>query len=124
MIPMKKTICIVDDFKNTRFVIRFTLQNAGYRVEEAEDGKEALKLFDGRKIDLLITDLNMPNMNGIQLVKAIKKMPHYQFIPTLILTTETDEKRREEAKEAGVTGWIKKPFDSTRFLKIIEKAIK
>ncbi len=121
---MKKTVLVVDDFENTRFVIEFTLKNAGYEVFKANDGREALKFFDGRNMDLVITDYNMPNMNGLELTKEIRKMPQYEFVPVLMLTTETDQKKKEMAKEAAVTGWIQKPFKMEKFLAIVEKCLK
>ena len=120
---MKKTILVVDDFENTRWVIEFTLQKSGFNVLKAEHGKEALKFFDGRKIDLVITDYNMPVMDGVELVKEIRKMPDYEFIPILMLTTETDEKKKKLAKDAQVTGWVQKPFKMEKFLVVIKKSL-
>jgi len=120
---MKKTILIVDDFKNTRFATRFTLEREGYEILEAGDGVEALKLFDGRQVDLVVTDLNMPNMNGIKLTAEIRKLPQYKYIPILLLTTETDADKKEQAKAAGITGWIQKPFVMDKFIAFIKKAL-
>jgi len=121
---MNKTILIVDDFKNTRFVIKFTLQNAGYDTLEAEDGREALKFFNGTKIDLIVTDFNMPEMNGLEFIKEVKKKPEYQFTPVLLLTTETRDDIKKQAYDIGITAWIHKPFKFDQFLEIVKKALK
>ncbi len=121
---MQKKILIVDDFQNTRYVTRTALEREGYKVLEACDGKDALKHFNGQGIDLVITDLNMPVMDGITLVEEIKKLPLYRYVPILLLTTETSEAKKKRAFEAGITGWIKKPFTFDRFLEMVKKALK
>ncbi len=121
---MKKTILLVDDFENTRYVTRITLRRYGYNILEAADGLEALKLFDGRKIDLLITDQNMPNMDGITLVEKIRSMKNYKYIPILLLTTEKSIEKKRRAQRAGITGWIQKPFTFKNFTKLVQKALK
>ncbi len=121
---MKKTILIVDDFKNTRFATRFTLEREGFQIFEAADGLEALSLFDGRTIDLVVTDLNMPNMDGIKLCEEIRKLEAYKYIPIILLTTETNPTRKDDARIAGVTGWIQKPFVMDKFIAFIKKALK
>lgn len=121
---MQKTILIVDDFENTRYVTRMTLRRYGYHIIEAEDGVEALKLFDGRNIDLVITDHNMPNMDGITLVENIRQLQTYKYIPILLLTTEKDPNKKKRAQKAGITGWIQKPFTFNNFTKIVQKALK
>jgi two-component system chemotaxis response regulator CheY len=90
----------------------------------AENGKEAIGLFDGRDIDLLITDLNMPIMDGIELVKSVRLLPKYMFIPIIMLTTERNPEKRQLAEDVKVTTWVQKPFDAERFVKIIEKCLK
>ena len=120
---MKKVVLIVDDFKNTRHIVSVSLKKEGYIVLEAEDGIEALKLFDGRKIDLLITDLNMPNLNGLELAEEVKHIPQYRYMPILMLSTETNAEKKQKAKDIGITGWIQKPFQMARFLKFIVKAM-
>jgi two-component system chemotaxis response regulator CheY len=120
----KKTIVVVDDFENTLFVVEFTLKNNGYNVLKANNGEEALKLFDGKDIHLLVTDLNMPGMDGIELTNKVRLMEKYKFLPILMLTTETDSKKKELARDASVTGWIQKPFKMEKFLAVIEKCIK
>lgn len=121
---MKKTILIVDDFENTRRVVEFSLKSLDHEILMAENGQEALKYFDGRKIDLLITDLNMPVMDGIELVKEVRKSPLYMFIPILMLTTERSEERKQQADQVKVTSWVQKPFEQERFLKIVNRCLK
>jgi len=120
----KQTILIVDDFENTRFVIEFTLKQAGYEVYKAASGNEALRYCDGRKIDLVITDYNMPGMDGVELVENIRKIGEYHDIPILLLTTETNQAKKDRAKAVGVTGWIQKPFVVDKFLAFVKKALK
>ncbi len=120
----KKTIVVVDDFENTLFVVEFTLKNNGYNVLKASNGEDALKIFDGKDIDLLVTDLNMPGIDGIELTNRVRKIEKYKYLPILMLTTETDSKKKELAREASVTGWIQKPFKMEKFLAVIEKCIK
>lgn len=119
-----KTILIVDDFENTRKVIEFALKTVEHESLTAANGVEALEYFDGRKIDLLITDLNMPKMDGIELVKKVREMEQYMFIPILMLTTERNTAKKQLAEDVKVTSWIQKPFDFERFLKIVTKCLK
>jgi two-component system, chemotaxis family, chemotaxis protein CheY len=121
---MEKTILIVDDSESIREVVNFTLENEGYNVLIGNDGKDALKFLDGQNIDLVITDLHMPEMNGIELIKEIRKMESYQRIPILFLTTESQASKKMEAKEAGATGWIIKPFVPAKLLAAINKVIR
>lgn len=121
---MGKTILIVDDSESIREVVSFTLQNEGYEVLIGVDGQDALKFLDGRNIDLVITDLHMPNMDGIGLIKEVRKMEAYQRIPILFLTTESQAAKKMEAKEAGATGWIIKPFVPAKLIAAINKVIR
>jgi len=121
---MKKTIVVADDFDNTRLVINVTLKKLDLEILEACDGMEALKYFDGRNIDLLITDFNMPNMNGGDLVKKVRNMEKYAFIPTLILTTERDEDKKADAIKSKVTAWIQKPFKNEDFVPVVKKCLR
>ena len=118
---MGKTILIVDDSASIRAVVAFTLESAGYEVFAGEDGQDALKYLDGRKIDLMVTDLHMPNMDGLELIKIVRQMDTYKFIPILFLTTESQESKKLEAKQAGATGWIIKPFVPEKLLAVVEK---
>lgn len=119
-----KTILIVDDFANTIKVVEYTLKRIEHQSLTACNGKEALTFFDGRKIDLLITDLNMPLMNGIELVREVRKKSEYLFLPIIMLTTERDPEKRQMAEDVKVTTWVKKPFDIERFYKIALKCLK
>jgi len=123
---MRKSIVIVDDFDNTLWVLEATLKMISHDFEllKAQDGKEALAYFDGRKIDLLITDLNMPVMNGIELVKNVKKNENYRKLPIIMLTTEKSPELKKEAQDLFITTWVQKPFQSDTFKKIVEKCIK
>jgi two-component system chemotaxis response regulator CheY len=118
-----KTILIAEDFQTSRKVIVNALARKGYKTIEAADGHEALGLFDGRTIDLLVTDFNMPNMNGAQLVEEVRKKPGYKYIPVLVLTTEISQGKKDQASAAQITAWIPKPFDLERFLKLVEKSM-
>ncbi len=120
---MAKTILIVDDSKSIREVVRYTLENEGYNVLLGVDGKDALKHLDGQSIDLVITDLYMPDMDGIELIKNIRVIPDYERIPILLLTTESQTSKKMEAKEAGATGWIIKPFVPDKLISAIGKVI-
>lgn len=121
---MKKRIIVVEDFNTSRKIIKNTLEKLGYQVDEAIDGRDALKYFDGSKIDLVISDYNMPEMDGGDLVEYIRSMEHYKFIPILMLSTETNISKQNRAKEANITAWIKKPFEVDNFTKIVEKALR
>jgi two-component system chemotaxis response regulator CheY len=121
---MAKTILIVDDSESIREVVNFTLENEGYKVLVAVDGKDALKFLDGSPVDLIITDLHMPEMDGIELIKHVRKMPIYQRIPILFLTTESQTAKKMEAKEAGATGWIIKPFVPAKLIEALNKVLR
>ncbi len=120
---MKKQIVVVDDFENTRWVIEFTLKAIECEILKASNGKEALSFFDGRTIDLLITDLNMPVMDGIQLVKEVKAKAKYRIMPIIMLTTEKKPELKQEAINLQITTWIQKPFKNDEFLKIVKKCL-
>ncbi|HON18231.1 MAG TPA: response regulator [Salinivirgaceae bacterium] len=121
---MGKKILIVDDSESIREVVSFTLENAGHEVIKAVDGQDALKYLDGQKFDLIITDLHMPNLNGIELIKKVRVIEEYKFIPILFLTTESQTSKKMEAKEAGATGWIVKPFVPEKLLEAINKVVR
>lgn len=120
----KKVILVADDFRNTLDLISHTLTEAGYKILKAIDGKDAVRQFNGQKIDFLITDLHMPRMNGFELIEAVKQIDQYKKIPILMLTTEVSQDKKMRAKSLGVTGWIQKPFVIYKFLKIIAKILK
>lgn len=118
---MAKKVLTVDDSKTMREMVSFTLKSAGYDVIEAEDGKAALDKLNGAKVDAIITDLNMPNMNGFELIRALRANPLYKFTPILMLTTEGDNSKKEEGKAAGATGWIVKPFNPQKLVEVVQK---
>lgn len=118
---MAKKILAVDDSKTMREMVSFTLKDAGYDIIEAEDGKAALSTLNGQKIDAVITDLNMPNMNGFELIRTLRADPTYKFTPILMLTTEGDSSKKQEGKSAGATGWIVKPFNPEKLVEVIKK---
>jgi two-component system chemotaxis response regulator CheY len=121
---MHKTVLIVDDSATMRQMVAFTLSSAGFEVIEAGDGKEAVdKISAGSKPDLVVTDLNMPEMDGIALIKELRRMPPVRFVPILMLTTESSDEKKQEAKAAGATGWIVKPFNPDQVLKVIQKVL-
>ncbi|UTH75044.1 response regulator [Chromobacterium sp. IIBBL 290-4] len=120
---MAKTILIVDDSTTLRQVVRMTLAGAGYDVLEAGNGKEALDILDGRKIHLIISDVNMPQLDGISLLKSIKQLPHYKFTPVIMLTTESAEDKKRAGKEAGAKAWVVKPFQPPVLLTAVSKLI-
>ena len=119
---MKRTLA-VDDSSSVRQMLGFTLRNAGYEVSEAVDGKDGLAKAGREKFDLVITDLNMPNMDGIQLITALRKLPAYSFTPLLMLTTESQPEKKDAGRKAGATGWIVKPFNSDQLVAVVRKLI-
>jgi len=114
----------VDDSPTMRQMVALTLTNAGFTVVEAEHGKDAVnKVAGGSKMDIVVTDLNMPEMDGITLIKELRKMAAFKFTPILMLTTESAEDKKKAGKEAGATGWIVKPFNPELMLKVIAKVL-
>ncbi|MDQ1812192.1 response regulator [Massilia scottii] len=120
---MAKTIMIVDDSSSVRQVIGITLRGAGYEVVEGCDGKDALTRLDGRKVHLIISDVNMPNMDGISFVKQVKLLPNYRFTPIIMLTTESAEEKKREGQAAGAKAWVVKPFKPDVLLNAVQKLI-
>lgn len=120
---MKKRIIVVDDFNTSRQIIKKTLESLGHHVEEAEDGRDATRFFDGDRIDLVISDYNMPNMDGGDLVEYIRSKEEYKYIPIFILSTETHIDKQNRAHDAKITAWIPKPFDVMEFKKLVEKIL-
>lgn len=120
---MAKTIMIVDDSPSLRQVVNIALKGAGYDVIEACDGKDAIGKLDGKKINLIISDVNMPVMGGIDMVKQIKQMAQYKFTPIIMLTTESDDSKKQAGKEAGVKAWVVKPFKPDQMLNAVSKLI-
>lgn len=120
---MGKTVLIVDDSSTMRQIVRATLANAGFAVVEAENGREAIERLPFAKPHLVITDLNMPVMDGLTFIRAVRAQPAYRHTPILMLTTESDERKKQEGREAGATGWLVKPFNPERMLAIIGKVL-
>jgi two-component system chemotaxis response regulator CheY len=119
-----KQILTVDDSSSIRQMVSFTLAKAGFEVIEAVDGRDGLAKAGQRKVDLIITDLNMPNMDGIQMIAAIRKLPGYGFTPILMLTTESQAGKKNEGRKAGATGWIVKPFNADQLIAVVQKLVK
>jgi two-component system chemotaxis response regulator CheY len=120
---MVKTVLIVDDSASLRQVVNIALKGAGYNVIEACDGKDALSKLNGEKIHLIISDVNMPNMDGITFVKEAKKLANYKFTPIIMLTTESQEEKKKEGQAAGAKAWVVKPFQPAQMLSAVSKLI-
>jgi two-component system chemotaxis response regulator CheY len=116
-------ILVVDDSTTMRQMVSFTLTEAGHQVTEAIDGANALKEANARRFDLVITDVNMPGMNGIDLVRTLRALPDFKFIPMLVLTTEAGQEMKQRGREAGATGWIVKPFSPDVLLATLKKVL-
>lgn len=120
---MAKTILVVDDSFSMRKTLSIALSGAGYEIIEAADGREGLKHLNGQKLSLIISDVHMPNMDGISFAKAAKAMAQYRFTPIIMLTTESDQKKVLEGKEAGVRAWVVKPFQPPVLLDAVAKLV-
>jgi two-component system chemotaxis response regulator CheY len=120
---MAKKIMIVDDSASIRKVVKLTLEQSGFTVIDAIDGVDALKKLNGVKIHLLITDVNMPNMDGITLVQEVKKLPAYKFTPMMMLTTEASNEKKMQGRAAGAKAWLVKPFQPPMLLNAVSKLI-
>ncbi len=113
---MAKTIMIVDDSASMRLVVGIALKSAGYTVIEGCDGKDALSKLTGQKVHLIISDVNMPVMDGIGFLKAVKQMPTYKFTPVIMLTTESEDSKKREGQAAGARAWVVKPFQPEQLI--------
>jgi two-component system chemotaxis response regulator CheY len=120
---MAASILAVDDSASMRQMVSFTLKGAGYDVVEAADGVEALNIAKSRSVNLVITDVNMPNMDGISLIRELRSLPSYKFTPLLMLTTESSADKKQQGKAAGATGWIVKPFNPEQLLNTVKKVL-
>ena len=120
---MSKRIMTVDDSASVRQMVTFTLKGAGYDVTEAVDGKDALSKLNGSRVHMIVTDLNMPNLDGIGLIRQVRANPSHKFVPIIMLTTESQETRKLEGKSAGATGWIVKPFKPEQLLNVVKKVL-
>lgn len=121
---MSKQILIVDDSESIRDVLAYSLENAGYQVLLACDGLDALRYFDGRTIDLLLTDYHMPNLNGLDLIVKVRQKENYKYIPILVLTTENQVEMIREARDSGATAWLMKPFSIEKLIQTLRKVIR
>jgi len=120
---MAKSILTVDDSASIRQMVSFTLKGAGYSVTEAVDGKQGLDKAKAGRFDLVLTDQNMPNMDGLTLIKSLRALPAYSRTPILVLTTEAGASMKQQGKAAGATGWLVKPFDPQKLIDVVKKVI-
>lgn len=116
-------VLTVDDSRTILAMLRHTLVNAGFEVLQAEDGKQGLDVLKTQSVDVVITDINMPVMDGIEFIKHVRASGQHQSLPILILTTETSQEKRDQGKQAGGTGWIVKPFDPDKLISVINKVV-
>jgi two-component system, chemotaxis family, chemotaxis protein CheY len=120
---MASVILAVDDSASMRQMVNVTLKGAGYQVVQAVDGVEALEYARQHSVDLVLTDVNMPRMDGITLVKELRTLPSYRYTPMLVLTTESSQEKKSQGKQAGATGWIVKPFNPEQLLATIARVL-
>ncbi|MDC8785963.1 response regulator [Roseateles koreensis] len=118
---MSKTILVVDDSSSFRMVVKLALQKAGYTVIEAADGQDALTKLNGTKVNLIVCDVNMPNMDGLTFLKQIKSMAAYKFTPVIMLTTESQEAKKAEGRAAGARAWVTKPFQPAQLVDAVNR---
>ncbi len=116
-------ILAVDDSTSMRQMVSFTLQQAGHEVIQAADGQQALQEAKNGKVDLVLSDVNMPGIDGIELVRQLRTLPDYRFVPILMLTTESTTEKKQEGKAAGATGWIVKPFSPEQLLSTVQRVL-
>lgn len=121
---MSKSALIAEDSASMRQMVDFTLSNAGFDVTSGANGQEALDRADDKTYDLVITDLNMPVMDGISFIRSLREKPEFKFTPILMLTTESQTEKKMEAKSAGATGWIVKPFNPQQLLDVVGKVVR
>jgi len=120
---MSKLILIVDDSASMRELIGFTLKNAGYETMDAVDGQDGLAKIGAAQVHMLISDLNMPNMDGIELIRQVRLLPQYKYLPIVMLTTESQDSKKQAGRAAGATGWIVKPFKSEQLVLVAKKLL-
>ena len=120
---MAKSVLTVDDSASIRQMVAFTLKTAGYEVIEAVDGQDGLAKAKSKNVDLVLTDQNMPKMDGLTLIKTLRGLPQYKSAPILMLTTESSDAMKAQGKAAGATGWLVKPFDPQKLLEVVKKVI-
>ena len=119
-----KTIMTVDDSASLRQMVSFVLRGGGYDVVEAMDGLDALSKLKGRDLDLIVTDINMPRMDGLEFTRQLRATPQYKFVPIVLLTTESHPEKKQEGKAAGATAWIVKPFNPDQLLAVVKKVMR
>jgi two-component system, chemotaxis family, chemotaxis protein CheY len=120
---MAKTILAVDDSASIRQMVVFTLKSSGYEATEAIDGIDGLEKAKSKTFDLILSDQNMPRMDGITMIKALRGMPQYKSVPILVLTTESSDTMKQQGRAAGATGWLVKPFDPQKLIEVVKKVI-
>jgi len=120
---MTKSILAVDDSASIRQMVAFTLKSSGYEVVEAVDGKDGLEKAKGKTFNLILTDQNMPHMDGLTLIKNLRGMPQYKTTPILMLTTESSDAMKQQGRAVGATGWLVKPFDPQKLIEVVKKVI-
>lgn len=120
---MSKTVLTVDDSASIRQMVAFTLKSAGYTVVEAADGQDGLDKAKSNAVNLVLTDQNMPKMDGLTLIKTLRGLPQYRATPILMLTTESSDAMKAQGKAVGATGWLVKPFDPQKLLEVVKKVI-
>jgi two-component system chemotaxis response regulator CheY len=120
---MEKTVLAVDDSASIRQMLSFTLKNSGYAVIEAVDGVDGLDKARGKTVNLVLTDQNMPRMDGLTLIKSLRGMAQYKSVPILMLTTESSDAMKAQGRAAGATGWLVKPFDPQKLIEVVKKVI-
>ena len=120
---MSKTVLTVDDSASIRQMVAFTLKSAGYTVIEAVDGQDGLRQARATRFNLVLTDQNMPSMDGISLIKSLRALPGYETTPILMLTTESSDAMKQQGRAAGANGWLVKPFDPQRLIEVVRKVI-
>lgn len=118
---MKKKVLTVDDSRTIRNMLLVTLNNAGFEIVQAEDGIEGLEVLEESNPDVIVTDINMPRLDGFGFIEGVRQNDRYRAIPILVLTTESDAEKKNRAREAGATGWIVKPFDPSKLIAAIER---
>lgn len=120
---MTKTVLAIDDSASIRQMVSFTLKSAGYEVLEAVDGQDGLEKAKSHQISLVLTDQNMPRMDGLTLIRTLRSLPQYKTTPLLMLTTESSDAMKQQGRAAGATGWLVKPFDPQKLLEVVKKVI-
>ena len=119
-----RTVLVVDDFKASRNIIRKILEKSGYKIKEAENGKEALSQLQNGRVDLIITDDQMPEMSGFELAKYIRNSSYHEFLPIIMLTTKLTPQKEEDGKEFRIASWIKKPFNTKDLLETVKRILR